>query len=214
MTRRLLLACLTLAIGGIAIPAALAAPPATMTGEKFFDGAGGGTTSCSTSGTSSFTSSGVATGPYAGTFTETGTATVSQPPHGLGTVTGFSATFTVYSPSGDVLVTGSKSFDPTIPSGFGCRESPSHVVVVSVQTTYEATIYTSAGNYRDEGTSLVGDLFTNGASTLMDETFLSSLLEPVLIAPTTKEQCKNGGWMNYPQFKNQGDCVSFVNNGK
>jgi hypothetical protein len=28
--------------------------------------------------------------------------------------------------------------------------------------------------------------------------------------PTTKEQCKNGGWRNFPGFKNQGDCVSFV----
>jgi hypothetical protein len=32
--------------------------------------------------------------------------------------------------------------------------------------------------------------------------------------PTSKEQCKNSGWRNFPQFKNQGDCVSFVNNGK
>ena len=34
-----------------------------------------------------------------------------------------------------------------------------------------------------------------------------------LALPTTKEQCKNGGWRNYPGFKNQGDCVSFVARG-
>jgi len=30
--------------------------------------------------------------------------------------------------------------------------------------------------------------------------------------PTTKDQCKNGGWATFddPAFKNQGDCVSFV----
>ena len=28
--------------------------------------------------------------------------------------------------------------------------------------------------------------------------------------PTTKDQCKNGGWQTYGIFKNQGDCVSFV----
>jgi hypothetical protein len=28
--------------------------------------------------------------------------------------------------------------------------------------------------------------------------------------PTIKDQCKRGGWKNFPQFKNQGDCVSFV----
>ena len=31
--------------------------------------------------------------------------------------------------------------------------------------------------------------------------------------PTTAEQCKNGGWHNYPQFKNQGQCIAFVNHG-
>jgi hypothetical protein len=28
--------------------------------------------------------------------------------------------------------------------------------------------------------------------------------------PTSKEQCKNGGWRTFPGFKNQGDCVGFV----
>lgn len=31
-------------------------------------------------------------------------------------------------------------------------------------------------------------------------------------SPTTKDQCKNGGWKTFtnPTFKNQGDCVSYV----
>ncbi len=32
--------------------------------------------------------------------------------------------------------------------------------------------------------------------------------------PTTKQQCMHGGWQSYSQFKNQGQCVRFVNNGK
>jgi hypothetical protein len=28
--------------------------------------------------------------------------------------------------------------------------------------------------------------------------------------PTSKEQCKNGGWQDFGMFENQGDCVSFV----
>jgi hypothetical protein len=35
--------------------------------------------------------------------------------------------------------------------------------------------------------------------------------------PTSKEQCKNGGWMifNFPRtFVNQGDCFGFVNTGQ
>jgi hypothetical protein len=31
--------------------------------------------------------------------------------------------------------------------------------------------------------------------------------------PTSKEQCKNAGWRNFPGFKNEGDCVSFVATG-
>ncbi len=45
--------------------------------------------------------------------------------------------------------------------------------------------------------------------------------EPVTInprKPTSKDQCKNGGWQNYTDgngtpFKNQGDCVSYVATG-
>jgi hypothetical protein len=31
--------------------------------------------------------------------------------------------------------------------------------------------------------------------------------------PTTKDECKNGGWKTFGAFKNQGDCVSFVATG-
>jgi hypothetical protein len=31
--------------------------------------------------------------------------------------------------------------------------------------------------------------------------------------PTSKEQCRNGGWRNFPGFKNQGHCVAFVERG-
>jgi hypothetical protein len=42
--------------------------------------------------------------------------------------------------------------------------------------------------------------------------------EPNLPTPTSKDQCKKGGWMNYADangtpFKNQGDCVSYVATG-
>ena len=45
------------------------------------------------------------------------------------------------------------------------------------------------------------------------------LISVVPPSPTTKAQCKNGGWTGYvdsngQRFKNQGDCVSFVENGK
>jgi hypothetical protein len=30
------------------------------------------------------------------------------------------------------------------------------------------------------------------------------------LLPTSQNQCKNGGWRNYPQLKNHGQCVAFV----
>jgi hypothetical protein len=42
---------------------------------------------------------------------------------------------------------------------------------------------------------------------------VSVLLNTTRVRPTSKDQCKNGGWRNFPGFKNQGDCVSFVATG-
>jgi hypothetical protein len=35
--------------------------------------------------------------------------------------------------------------------------------------------------------------------------------------PGSKKECQNGGWQNsgfFPQFKNQGQCIAFVNQGR
>jgi hypothetical protein len=40
---------------------------------------------------------------------------------------------------------------------------------------------------------------------------------PSGVGPTSKEQCKQGGWRSFTvprTFKNQGDCIQFVNTGK
>jgi hypothetical protein len=50
----------------------------------------------------------------------------------------------------------------------------------------------------------VTDTLTNGRAVVFDA--------PPL--PTSKEQCKQNGWQSFGVFKNQGDCVSFVENGK
>jgi hypothetical protein len=43
---------------------------------------------------------------------------------------------------------------------------------------------------------------------------LAELLdEPPANVPTSDAECTNGGWRAYPQFKTQGDCISFVQNG-
>ena len=68
------------------------------------------------------------------------------------------------------------------------------------------------GTFHDEGLTN-GQVAITGSAATLTESFTSSLDQPELISPTGKDQCKHGGWMNYPQFKNQGDCVSFVATG-
>jgi hypothetical protein len=40
-----------------------------------------------------------------------------------------------------------------------------------------------------------------------------TLVRPCQPKPGTKDDCINGGWRNFPGFRNQGDCVSFVATG-
>jgi hypothetical protein len=37
------------------------------------------------------------------------------------------------------------------------------------------------------------------------------VITPLPRIPTSKDQCKNGAWRNFPQFKNEGQCIAFVN---
>jgi hypothetical protein len=62
--------------------------------------------------------------------------------------------------------------------------------------------------FRESGTPNPLDL---GNGFLVDGLSLASSTRP-----TSASDCKNGGWQTFsdPSFKNQGDCVSFANNGK
>jgi hypothetical protein len=53
-----------------------------------------------------------------------------------------------------------------------------------------------------QGTADITNIVVNGVTEV-----------PLVGPPTSKEQCKNGGWatFNNPSFKNQGQCVSYVN---
>ena len=58
----------------------------------------------------------------------------------------------------------------------------------------------------------------NGSNTTYDFEPASATPPPTTGPPTSKDQCKNGGWKSFtnPSFKNQGQCVAFANhhNGK
>ncbi|MEP6977507.1 MAG: hypothetical protein ABI948_05585 [Thermoleophilia bacterium] len=81
------------------------------------------------------------------------------------------------------------------------------------------------GSYAVTGIQLVADggwAFPDGEQTVfIDNTNIDGTVYTYDEKghPATKNDCKNGGWMNFVKndgsaFKNQGDCVSYVNNGK
>ena len=53
-----------------------------------------------------------------------------------------------------------------------------------------------------QGTADITNITVNGVTQV-----------PLVGPPTSKDQCKHGGWQtfNNPSFKNQGQCVSYVN---
>jgi hypothetical protein len=42
-------------------------------------------------------------------------------------------------------------------------------------------------------------------------TFGETFGAPAPTTPATKDECKNGGFATFPMFKNQGECIAFVN---
>jgi sugar lactone lactonase YvrE len=87
-----------------------------------------------------------------------------------------------------------------------------HVGGLAVRPT-DGVIFASGG---DEG-----DIYTlspTGTQTLVGFTGVGGVGDLAFTPlPTSKDQCKNGGWLrfNFPfSFKNQGDCIQFVNTGK
>jgi hypothetical protein len=153
-------------------------------------------------------------------------------------VVSFSAEFTINSEIGQVTGTKSAEDVPLGPEGFaGCEEDVPFAdapgseeffekIVTIVQVSfaeYQARIETDEGVFIDRGSSLVlvedaniepldPDLLPREEFATFSEHFLERFDSTKLVpAPITTEECKkkDGGFENFG-FKNQGDCVSFV----
>lgn len=208
----LLVGCLILGVLGIGAVNAHAATPSSLAGETFTSQQVKGSTltgTCNLEGGSfSFSVSGTATGPFPGTFTESGTF-VALPD---GFLTSFSSTFTVTNSSGTVTVTGSKSLVGDFSRMF-CDKISSYSSVSTVNdftTTYAATINGTGGDKGAATVNISGLVGFPRPTLVFSETFGSAGGPP---PPTSKTQCKHGGWRSFGMFKNQGDCVSFVATG-
>jgi hypothetical protein len=153
-----------------------------------------------------YLATGTATGPYPGTFTETGAVTFNQ----------LSASFTIDSPIGRVTGTTSGNVGVSCASGAFCEGAAAcegEAVAFNGGGTYEATITTADGSFRNTGLIDLALFRSHPGSPLnhFDESFAGSS-PPVPLAPTSKGQCKHGGWKQF-DLKNQGQCVAFVRRG-
>jgi hypothetical protein len=190
--------------------------PPTLSGESFHQDAPTITSiDCKQHNNFSYSATGRATGPYPGTFTERGTMTGTE----------HSASFTINSSVGHVTGTkaGSSGISCTQVSCFGvadCQRAMEGGAGAAFGYTdgrevgvYQATITTANGTFLDNGE--FGIYFYRVLSSPLngfDESFRSGLAAPVPLRPTSKEQCKNGGWRDFG-FKNQGQCIRFVKHG-
>jgi hypothetical protein len=170
-------------------------------------------------GAISYEASGPATGPYPGTFTESGTFTLDSE----GNIISFVATFTIDSTVGEV--SGTKSAEEISGSVHCATLLGAEVLMLSApqgQTSYEAQIVTpSSGTFIDRGQTQAefltfeglgggSGLSGNNDGVSLSETFDSALAQVERVLPTSKAQCKNGGYEQFG-FKNQGECEKAVN---
>lgn len=222
-------------VGGVAaalVPGTAMAAPPTLTGETLSDGDPTLEGACDSSGTSTvaFRATGLPVGPYAtGSFVELGAATIGpQPPYQgggvfvAGEMTAFSASFSIETP--DATITGVKTADATSAGTGSCQEVTGDPEIGNAEflfagaplLTYEARIVTVEGTFVDRGrTALDVSRFTTDLGSPFagfSETFTSSLTEPFRV-PTSPDECRNGGYQQFPElgFKNQGECIAYVN---
>jgi hypothetical protein len=196
-----------MATAGMASAAALT--PTPLTGETLLGVTGTIAGHCNTdgSGNLSFTVvQGLAAGPYPGTFTASGTAVFSKERPATVTI---SERFEITSVAGHVVGTKSGTFELGVQA---CSSNTFDVFTVSSLVPYTATITSPLGNGIDTGESEFDVGGTPGVPALgYSETFASF---GVLPKPVTKEDCKSGGYQNYPGYSNQGQCIQYVNTGK
>jgi hypothetical protein len=91
----------------------------------------------------------------------------------------------------------------------------SNVIVEIVNTSPTLLIHFADACQGNPGctTRRVFAFSATAAAGLMDAFFYGLVMKFSQANPTTKDDCKDGGWENYG-FKNQGQCIRFVETGK
>jgi hypothetical protein len=121
----------------------------------------------------------------------------------LGPTPNFTGCGTGWNSSGNLIGSTDLRFDTSQVGGTFYSTYAQALALVGSQTVGEVDLVV------DGGWAVGG----NNQTVVIKNTVVSpSLVGP----PTSKDQCKNGGWktLNNPTFKNQGDCIQYVNTGK
>jgi len=79
---------------------------------------------------------------------------------------------------------------------------------VSGALSYDATF--TADDSTETGPSAANVSFTRLGDAITG-TFSETFGAPAPTTPATKDECKDGGYANFPMFENQGQCIAFVN---
>ena len=186
-----LLVTLVAALASAAALALAAAPASAQTpsleGESLVSPEPDIVAHCDPLGTSTITfrAEGLALGPYSGTFVEEGTATMTG--IGGGALLSFESTFTIHALTGEV-VTGRKTL---LAPGFG-QCSAIQALAFPI-LSYEATITTASGSFRDTGEA---SAFVNGSGCLPDcavDAFLENFTSSDGVLPVFTSGKATGG---------------------
>jgi hypothetical protein len=147
----------------------------------------------------------------------------------VGTCGGGAPRFEIGTPSGNIFVyigppPSYTGCPPNVWSNTGNLVTPASLVDATQVggTFYEpwSAVVAAYGSYPVTGIDLVVDGFGPDITAQFDNTQINSTTytyEPP--TPSSAADCKNGGWKNVYRadgsaFKNQGDCIQYVNTGK
>lgn len=199
MKNRIGLLAAALVIGALAPQAAAAQ---TLAGETFasaqhiegFTYQG----ECNPQGESTFTyyTWGTADGPVPGTMEEYGTFTLASP---SGPVTSYSASYTIDANEGED-VQGTKAFSGSAPASCSLDGNGYPGFELEIPGTYTVT-----SPFAETGPAST-TLFGSGYFGSLEATFGATAPE----RPASKDDCRDGGYARYG-FKNQGECIAWVN---
>jgi hypothetical protein len=169
---------------------AVAAPPPTLTGQRFFSSFypyGSFHLPCTENSddtiTYSFSISGSTAGPYAGTFTESGTVVVRSREFGTGDLVSLRSEFTIDSPSGQL--SGTMRLPAEVKDGVSlhsCAPPPNgpYLETVPLGVRYSATITTPGGVFADRGVATTDFTVVPNAPSeqRLEQNFSSDLSSP------------------------------------